>query len=120
MPSDDRIWTVECDETGEVDPDELVGAFVECAGIVRRIGGAFTIAARRRQGEPGVYLTEAVVIGWKAHLPMSKRRRQQREELEEAQATEAEHMADVRHREEAGDLSDEELLEAAPEPVGAE
>lgn len=79
MPADERIWLIEADETGEVDPRELAEAMMEVAGILRRIGGAVKMIARRRQviEDPPLYLTERIDVMWAPHAPLPRRARQE-------------------------------------------
>lgn len=68
-----RTWRVEADEFGSVDPAVLQDAFAECAAITHRLGGAFVIAAARREVEPGVWVTEQVVFRWESFVPAVRR-----------------------------------------------
>jgi len=79
MANDERLWLIQCDETGEVNPQELAEAMMEVAGILRRVGGAVKMMARRRRvvDDPPLYLTERVDVLWTPHAPLPRRRRQE-------------------------------------------
>lgn len=75
--TDERIWIINADESGEVNPAELADAMFEVAGILRRIGGAVQMISRRRRvlEEPPLYLTERVDVMWAPHAPLPRQRR---------------------------------------------
>ena len=66
-----RTWTIDADETGEVDQMEAMEAFADCLAIQRRLGGAIIVMPQRREHQ-GEHYTAALVYQWHSHAQVVK------------------------------------------------
>jgi hypothetical protein len=67
-----RLWVVEADESGYVDPGELAEMSVKVATVVEMVGGVATIGGDRVQRDDGLWVTRTVVYRWQSFVPDQK------------------------------------------------
>jgi hypothetical protein len=68
----ERVWVVEADEHGYIDPQELAEVACDVATVVKMIGGISYVGADRAQDDRGMWFTRAMVFRWNRFIPEQK------------------------------------------------
>lgn len=79
----ERNWNIDGPDVLVPNNEELYEALAEAAGIIDRIGGAFIVAAQRREIAKHHYVTDAFTFRWSSFMPATR--------LEDAAEPEPEH-----------------------------
>ena len=68
-----RIWTVDRDpDTGLVDRDQALQAYLELEAIQARLGGAVVVTVERTEIAPNLYANTRLVFRWESFVPITQ------------------------------------------------